>query len=253
VQKSRSRRRPFIVRAARYLGRQGEKQVERILGPGTSTWLARKLDELASYRVLEAMMQRTDNFHATSWMGTPMLQFPIGAWLIQEVVYDLKPQMIIETGTFSGGSAYYLASLCDLVGIGEVISIDVHARSTISHPRITYIQASSTDPQVIESIRGRMCELDVRRMLVMLDSDHSAEHVSDELEAFAPMLPIGSYIHVQDGCVDQLPRFRSLRPGPTVAVRRFLSEHHEFVRDIEVEGRYWLNFHPYGWLKRVSL
>jgi cephalosporin hydroxylase len=93
----------------------------------------------------------------------------------------------------------------------------------------------------------------VQRMLVVLDSDHSARHVLAELAAFAPLVPVGSYIHVQDGCIDEVDWYReSGRPGPLVAVKEFLVREKSFVRDLDVEQRYLSMVHPFGWLKRVT-
>jgi cephalosporin hydroxylase len=89
-------------------------------------------------------------------------------------------------------------------------------------------------------------------VLVILDSDHSAGHVREELERYAPLVSPGSYIHVQDGCIDVLPCFKRGRPGPVVAVKSFLESHSEFARDTLIEGRYMLTWHPYGWLRRLD-
>jgi cephalosporin hydroxylase len=87
---------------------------------------------------------------------------------------------------------------------------------------------------------------------VVLDSDHSAEHVGRELELYAPLVPVGGYLHVQDGWVDDLGFARRAGPGPAAAVQRFLANHAEFVRDLDVEGRYVITANPYGWLRRVG-
>jgi cephalosporin hydroxylase len=203
-------------------------------------------------RMHAAMYIQTEDAITVRWLGRQIWQYPLDAWNLQEVVADLKPDLIVETGTWRGGSAFFLASLCDLLGHGEVISIDVAARETIPHPRITYVQGSSVDPAVVETVAQRMRALMVRRVLIILDSDHTAQHVRKELDAYSPFVPVDSYIHVQDGDIDEFPIHKRYRPGPKVAAAAFLREHPEFVRDDRVESRYIVTAHPYGWLRRVA-
>jgi len=224
----------------------------RFLSPARDNWLARRLDSWAVRRALEAMVVRTDNFRGVKWLGQPLWQFPLGAWVLQEVIAELKPDVILETGTYSGGSAYFYASLCDLLGHGEVISLDVSPRATVPHPRITYVQGSSTDPKILDSLAQRLRHSAAETLLIVLDSDHAASHVEEELEGYAPLVPVGSYIHVQDGVIDELPCFGAARPGPKSAVQSFLLKHPQFTRDREIETRYLITFHPFGWLRRIA-
>lgn len=223
-----------------------------LMGPGAPGWIAKTLDHLAVRRVRQAIIEKTNDTLTARWLGRPMWQYPLDAWIMQEVVGELKPDIIVETGTWFGGSAYFFASLCDLLNQGEVISIDIAARGTVEHPRITYLQGSSTDPIIVASVAQRVRQSATQRVLVVLDSDHRTHHVRQELEAYSPLVPVGSYIHVQDGNIDELPRFRGGRPGPLVAVKAFLKNHPQFVRDTDVELRYVMTEHPYGWLKRVA-
>ncbi len=223
-----------------------------LIRPGGAAWPAQRLDRWASRRVLQAMIVRTNNFENVSWLGRQIWQFPIGAWVLQEAIGEMRPDLIVETGTHLGGSAYFFASLCDLLDHGRVMSLDVCPRGTIAHPRITYIRGSSTDPTVVTRVREEVQSIRGTKILFVLDSDHSAQHVLQELETYAPFVPVGSYIHVQDGAIDDLPCFKSGRPGPMVAVETFMRGHSQFVRDIELESRYVMTFHPYGWLKRVK-
>jgi len=227
------------------------KSVRSNLTHGKKRWLKAYLDRWASRRILARMIDKTDNFQNVRWLGAMMWQFPISAWVLQEVVSETKPDIIIETGTYSGGSAYFLASLCDLLGRGEIVSIDIEPRSTIPHPRITYLTASSVDPAAVNLVRQRIERIKAKTILLILDSDHRMAHVLRELESYAPLIPVGSYIHVQDGCIDELDCLRVDRPGPKEAAKSFLRDHPEFVRDEEIESRYVLTFCPYGWLKRV--
>lgn len=174
------------------------------------------------------------------------------AWLIQEVISEMKPDLIVETGTYMGGSTYFYACVCDLLGHGEVVSIDIKALATIDHRRITYLEGSSTDEIVLGKVKSRIAEIGAKKILVILDSNHAAAHVRKELELYSPLVPLGGYIHVQDGNMDELPMLKKFRPGPMAAAMGFLQYHPEFMRDIDLEKRYLLTEHPYGWLKRAA-
>jgi len=210
----------------------------------------RRAAPLATRIVLEEQIRRTNDGASVVWLGRRVWQMPLDAWLIQEVVSELRPNLIVETGTWEGGSALYLASICDLLGTGEIISIDVAARATPEHPRVSYIAGSSTDEAVVEQVRRRVSVAGV--VLVILDSDHTASHVEQELRLYGPFVTPGSYVHVQDGVIDELA-IVGPGPGPKVAVERFLAspEGKRCKRDVELERRYVMTAHPLGWLKRV--
>lgn len=232
--------------------RQILRRLFRSWTPGGNSLVARCFDCWAIRRALEVMVVRTDNFRNAKWLARPLWQFPLGMWVLQEVIAEFKPDVILETGTFCGGSALFFASLCDLLNHGEVISVDINPVATIPHSRVTYVQGSSTDPAVVARLAGRLGTPAVRRLLVVLDSDHAALHVEKELESYAPLVPVGSYIHVQDGSIDELAYHRKMRPGPKTAVQSFLRKHPQFLRDTEIELRYVMTYHPYGWLRRAA-
>ena len=214
-----------------------------------SAWL----DAWAARRTLDAIVRKTNNVKTVRWLGRPVWQYPLDAWVLQEVISELKPDLIVEFGTFQGGSAFFFASLCALLGHGRVLSIDVAPRSTVAHERIDYFTGSSVAQPTIEAVRETIDRFNARRLLFVLDSDHSAAHVRAELEAYAPLVPVGGYLHVQDGLLDHLSRFRSLRPGPAAAVDGFLAHHPEFERDLDLEGRYVMTAHIGGWVRRLPL
>ena len=222
------------------------------LGPGVGNRLANYLDQRAAKRVLEAIILKTDDVETVRWLDRPIWQYPMDAWLVQEMIGSIKPDLIVETGTCLGGSAYFFANLFDLMGHGEVISIDIAPRGTMPHPRITYVRGSSVDPQIVADVEQRIKDLNAKAVLIMLDSDHTEAHVRQELEVYAPLVPVGSYFYVQDGCIDTLPSLAHGRPGPVPAAQSFLAAHPQFVRDTEAEFRYVMTAHPYGWLKRVE-
>lgn len=225
----------------------------RQFGPGGGTQLANYLDQRAARRVLQAIIGKTNDVETVRWLDRPIWQYPLDAWLLQEMIGSLKPDLIVETGTCLGGSAYFFANICDLIDNGQIMSIDIAPRGTMPHPRITYVRGSSTDPEIVDMVAQRMKALNAKNVLIMLDSDHTERHVRQELEAYAPLVPVGSYIYVQDGCIDTLPCLSDGRPGPVPAVKSFLESHPEFIRDTDTEFRYVMTAHPYGWLKRVAV
>jgi cephalosporin hydroxylase len=192
---------------------------------------------------------RTGNFASTSWMGVPIWQNVLDAWTVQETIAEVRPDLLIETGTHRGGSALFYAQLMDLAGHGRVITIDVAGNEEVEHPRIEFVHGSSTDPEVVERVRAEAerCEGPV---MVILDSDHAREHVAAELELYGPLVTPGSFLLSQDGVIDKLRIFRSSRPGPLEANRDFLARHPEFEHDRERNARFGLTHHPLGWMRR---
>lgn len=228
-----------------------QRRIGRRVEPGGDGRLANYLDRRAARRVLESIIAKTNDVKTVHWLGRPIWQYPLDLWIIQEMIAEQKPDLVVETGTHLGGSAYFFANICDLLDHGQIISIDIAAQGTMPHPRITYVQSSSTDPAIIRRVANRIREIGARKILIMLDSDHSEQHVRQELEVYAPLVPVGSFIHVQDGCIDELRCLQDGRPGPVPAVKSFLNDHPQFIRDTGVELRYVMTAHPYGWLRRV--
>jgi cephalosporin hydroxylase len=199
---------------------------------------------------------------SSSWMGVPLHKCPTDLLTYQEIIYEVEPDLIVETGTLLGGSAYYLASLCDLIGRGRVITIDVDsAEESISrerkpgcrirpdHPRITYIRGSSTSEDVLLQVKSMIHADD--RVLVVLDSDHSKTHVLNELCAYSPLVSLRSYLIVEDTNVNGHPVLPQFGPGPMEAVQEFLTMNKNFVIDQSRE-KHFLTFNPCGYLRRKS-
>lgn len=187
----------------------------------------------------------------TYWQGVPILKNPCDLFSVQDMVHDLKPALIIETGTAYGGSALFLAHLCDLVGQGRVITIDVDPPPAPPvHPRITYVRGSSTAPDVVRYVQARV-RAEAGPVLVVLDSDHHYAHVAAELEAYAPLVTPGSFLIVEDTNVNGRPVLPEFGAGPGEAVDAFLERHPEFQPD-PIAERYLLTMHPNGWLRRVA-
>ena len=184
----------------------------------------------------------------TTFLGVPTWKTPLDLWIYQELVAELRPGLIIETGTAHGGSALYLASLCETLGHGQVVSVDIGEwPDRPAHPRLTYVVASSTDPGVVAQVAEQAAGAGV--VLVVLDSDHRRDHVLAELRAYGPMVTSGSYVVVEDTNINGHPVYAAFGPGPMEAVQDFLKERDDFEVD-HTREKFLLTFNPGGWLRR---
>lgn len=208
-----------------------------------------------------AASQHEYSYHF-SWMGRPIIQFPQDIVAMQEIIWRVQPELIIETGIARGGSLIFYASMLELLG-GErhVLGIDVdiraHNREAIeAHPmyrRIVMLEGSSTD----EAIVARVHELarDRRPILVVLDSNHTHEHVLQELRAYAGLVTAGSYLVVFDTVIEQMPDdFYPDRPwrrgdNAATALREFLRKTDRFAVDEEIEAKLQITVAPGGYLR----
>lgn len=175
-----------------------------------------------------------------SWFGRPIIQLPDDMIRLQEVIYALRPDVIVETGVAHGGSLVYYATLCRAMGHGRVVGVDLeirpHNRRAIEeHPfasSITLIEGDSVSPAVTDQVRQQVAS--ARTVLVLLDSNHSRSHVRAELEAYAPLVTPGSYIVATDGVMQHVadtPRGHKewMTDNPVSAVTDFLHTHSEFA------------------------
>lgn len=197
-----------------------------------------------------------------SWMGRPIIQLPQDMVAMQELIWKIKPDLIIECGIAHGGSIIYYASMMELVGHGEVLGIDLdiraHNREAIeSHPmfkRISMIQGSSIDPAVVERVKALA---EGKKVIVVLDSNHTHEHVLAELRAYAPLVSQGSYCVVMDTVVEDMPedafpdRPWGVGDNPRTAVWAYLKETEDFVIDAEVHDKLLITVARDGYLRRV--
>jgi cephalosporin hydroxylase len=197
-----------------------------------------------------ALISKTKNFSDVTWLGYPIWQSVPDLWTIQETLSQVRPALLIETGTNRAGSALFYAHLFDLMQHGEVLSIDVEKLHQVRHPRITFLLGSSTDPAILEQVQRRVAQTG-GPVLVILDSDHSQAHVEKELEAYSRFVTVNSYCIVQDGIIDQLPVFKNGRPGPLSAIEAFVAARSDFISDEERANRFLMSQHPKGWLRRV--
>jgi cephalosporin hydroxylase len=190
---------------------------------------------------------------ATRWLGQSIVKPPQDIVSLQEIVYETRPDLIIETGVFGGGSAFFFASLFDLLGIdGQVIGVDINVSTVpaevIEHPRIRLIEGSSTNPRIVASLTEAA---QGRRVMVDLDSDHSAHHVDAELRALAPLVSPGCYLVVEDTWLGGSPLERDAGSGPGGAVQTWLEEGQPFEIDRWRE-RLLLTSNPGGYLLRTG-
>lgn len=195
------------------------------------------------------LIAKTDNFAVTNWLGVPIWQNIFDLWTIQETIAEVKPALLIETGTNRGGSAQFYANLMDLLGVGKVLTIDVERLHQLDHPRIEFLHGSSTDSSIVERARAAADDAE-GPVMVILDADHARDHVARELELYAPLVTTGSFLLSQDGVIDRLWIFADSRPGPLGANRDFLARHPEFEYDQERNERFLLTHHPCGWMRR---
>lgn len=229
---------------------------------------SKKAFELLSHQWLKVGWDQKYSYTFT-WLQRPIIQLPEDMFRIQEIIYRIKPDIIIETGIAHGGSLIYYASLCKLMGKGRVIGIDIeirkHNRSAIeSHQMSAYIsliEGDSTDRTIVNQIKS-MVKKD-ETVLVILDSCHSKQHVLDELEAYHDLVSPGSYIVATDGILRDLHDvpcgYNSwIKENPSEAVDEFIRRHPEFILEkpswlfnesqLSEDVTYW----PNAWLRRKS-
>jgi cephalosporin hydroxylase len=219
---------------------------------GVKRFLRRRYMTMVRARFFRELIDKTDNFGAITWLGHPIWQNVLDLWTIQETIAEVRPHLVIECGTNRGGSSLFFAHLFDLMGVGHVVTVDVERLHELSHPRITYLIGSSTSPEIVEQVRKKVAATS-GPVMVILDSDHSEEHVRRELACYALFVTPGSYCLVEDGVIDTLSMFRPGRPGPLRAIERFLNSTDMFELDSERSERFLITHHPKGWLRRKPI
>jgi cephalosporin hydroxylase len=239
--------------------------------------MAAEFDALTKSWILASIRERyTYNF---KWLDRPIIHTPQEMYAVQELIWSIKPTLIIETGIAHGGSLILSASMLALLDMAEaieagtvcdpaaskrkVVGVDIdirtHNRSAIeAHPMskwIHMIQGSSIAPEIVAQVKA--LAVGHERVLVLLDSMHTEDHVLAELEAYASLVSVGSYCVVFDTLIEELPKgYFSDRPwdvgnNPKTALRAFLAQHPEFESDREIENRIAINYCQEGFLKRL--
>ena len=188
---------------------------------------------------------------AGHWLGYVIQKSSFDLMAFHNLLYDIKPDILVETGTWHGGSALFYATIMDAINHGQIITIDNWAwRCRPQHQRIGYVAGSSVDKKIIDTVKSYTCQ--VPRVIVFLDSDHNGDHVYKELDAYAPMVTVGSYCIVEDTNINGHPIRPNWGPhgGPWEAVHDWLPKHPEFRIDHNPQPIYTNN--PDGWLLRVK-
>jgi cephalosporin hydroxylase len=184
----------------------------------------------------------------TKWFGVEVQKDPFDLWIYQELLFETKPDVLIEAGTAHGGSAYFFACLFDLMHKGRVYTIDIDTLPVPTHKRITYLHGSSTGDDIVRQVKKSIKRGE--KVMVSLDSDHSKAHVLNELNIYSNLVSVGQYMVVEDSNINGHPVNPGFGPGPWEAIEDFLKADDRFVID-EKRERFGFTFFPHGWLKRV--
>jgi cephalosporin hydroxylase len=199
-----------------------------------------------------------------TWLGRPIIKYPNDIVASQEIIWSVKPDLIVETGIAHGGSAVFSASMLQLLGRGRVVAVDIdirkHNRVLIEqHPmceRITMLQGSSIDPEIVRQVAGYVKKSHV--VMVFLDSSHTHDHVLQELRLYSPFVTVGSYMVLPDTFVELFPRGHykgkpvDVGNNPMTALRSFMKENDNFVIDTAINDKLCITEGFDGYLKRVK-
>lgn len=187
--------------------------------------------------------------HNTVWMGVPALKIPFDLWMYQEMMWTFKPDFIVETGTFGGGSALFMAGVYDQLAMftpvnGKIITIDIWPDSETAckarpHPRVEFILGSSISNEIFQAVKNRTSG---KNVMVVLDSAHDTVHVLKELELYSTLVKPGGYLIVEDTTVE----------GPRIAVEQWLPNNPNFIVDSDKHEKFFLSCNPGGYLKRIA-
>ena len=205
----------------------------------------------------------TDDFHSmyyqsshtwnsgnTKYMGIPCFQNPLDMWVLQEIIFETKPTVIVECGSYMGGSSLFFAHVMDNMKIddGVVFSIDVQNKSMANHPKITKLTGMSTSAMIFRHISDGIRDDD--KVMVVLDSDHRTENVLKEMQIYSTIVTPGCYMVVMDSNLGGNPiNLPEIGPGPMKAIEAFLKLDDRFEIDITKE-KFYFTFCPNGWLRR---
>ena len=225
------------------------------------------LDDALQGKALDVLVDADRHrwIHQSTWLGEPVLNLPQDMFAMQEIIWRTRPEFVIEVGVAWGGGVLFEATLLEILGGQKVIGIDIFIPPDLrqrlsSHgrlsDRIELIEGSSTSAETLSQVRALLGES--RKVLVILDSYHTHEHVLNELRCYAPLVEKGQYLVCGDTIVDRIPaqlhRSRPWGPGdnPATAVREFLAETDRFVVDEKIDRRLLLSCHPGGYLQAVK-
>lgn len=233
---------------AAMLGAAGEGSGAEAMKP-VLDWTVREWLEYHQVRVHQGSQNGFPELQQT-WKGRIIWKNPFDCWIYQEILYDTKPEVVVEIGLGHGGNALFMANLLDVLGPrrARVVGIDrdLSRVRDLRHPRIRWIQGNCLAPRTIQEVH-RLCGR--RQTMVIADCDHSKGHVLAELRAYAPLVSVGCYYIVEDGICDVMnwPPV----PGPRAACQEFLRADPGFVNDSQRREKYLITYNFDGYLKRV--
>jgi cephalosporin hydroxylase len=240
----------FTERFGQEQARRAQEGYQQVLRQRNLTLPVAKQHELMK------LFHELDIWKHMWFQGVQIIKNPCDLWMMQQIIYEVRPDYIIETGTWKGGSALYWAHTLHGLGLesSRVLTVDIEdqTQAAAAHPLwkkyVQFFHSGSTEPQLVQ----RLAEMvKGKKVLVTLDSDHSMNHVLTELRMYGPLVSPGSYLVVEDTHIDGIPTFPHLGPGPSAAVNRFLEEGGSrlFERDLSREAMV-MTFNPGGWLRR---
>lgn len=207
---------------------------------------ARQAAELV--RQANILYFRSKAYEKTHWMGVQTAKCPMDMWIYQELLHQTDTDLLIETGTLFGGSALFFAHLFDVMGRGRVLTVDLNEEpGRPVHPRIEYLQGSSVDEQILQTMASAAA--DSRSVCVILDSDHRAAYKLEEMQKYAALVSAGNYMIAEDTCFDYYPAWPEHGPGPAAAVARFIETDDRFEIDRSME-KHMISFSPRAFLRR---
>lgn len=226
------------------------KRVKRILRKPHSDY-----DWILNLKIREWLTYKTDKVKLgqADWFGHKIYKSPLDLWVYQEIIFEKKPDVIIEIGSFEGGSTFFFAQLFDLMGSrGKVISVDIDRKVyKAKHKRIIEVTGDSSSKEVFEKVKKMVKG---KKVMVIHDGDHRASQVIKDLRLYASLVTKGQYLIVEDGIIDLFTpedSIGSFDDGPLVAIEEFLKENKAFVCDKSRE-RYLVTQHPMGFLLKVK-
>src|SRR4030095_3652992 len=188
-------------------------------------------------------------YNNTRWLGVETQQCPLDMFIYQELFHEVTQDVLVEAGTYLGGSSYYFASIFDLLGKGRVLTIDIEDHpDKPKHSRVQFFLGSSTAEPTVARIKAEIRPDE--KVMGILDSDHHMPQVLNELKLYSPLVSPGSYLIVQDTHFNGHPILPKFGPGPMEAVQEFLRSNRDFEPDPSRE-KFGMTFNPGGFLKRV--
>lgn len=210
------------------------------------------LDDISLLKALHFKYYHSELYCDTWWNGVKVYKCVFDLWVYQEIINELKPDIIIETGTGKGGSALYMAHIFDTIHKGFIYTIDIKERKVPQHKRIYHMIGSSIDKKITGTLKKWLALTPGRTVMVILDSDHHGEHVREELKIYSEFVTKGQYLIVEDTNLTGHPIGKAgIERGPYEAVEEFLKKDKRFAVDRSRE-KFGLTFNPQGYLRRIK-